>query len=198
MNFSELTDAVIAITRRPDLLTRTQSAVQAATLKAHHQDFFYKDLVEVTIEFEQPGFISNFAPTDVVPRFRKAKYLRIWEGLQDGFAGPFLKQIQIENSLDGYGLTKSDVYYTAGQLIQIRTCRELTRALFGCYVHPSIVTSAYSSWIAIEEPWAIIYEAARQLLKEIGHAELANQMAEAVAEVYRNLQISYVDDLAIT
>lgn len=198
MNFAELVAEVKSITRRPDLEQRIMSAIQAATLKIHHMDFWYKDLIEVTVEFSDPQFISNFAPTDVIPRFRKAKYLRIWEGDAAGIPTRFLTPIQIENVLDGYGYQKSDVFYQAGNLIQIRTRAPLQRALFGCYAHPNVTTSAYSSWIAVEEPYAIIHEACRVIYREIGYAEQASVQESLLAEIIVSMRMSYIDDIPVT
>lgn len=199
MNLAELIAECKAITRRPDLHDRTQSAVLAATLKVHHMDFWYKDLVEVTIEFDDPQFISNFAPTDVIPRYRKAKYIRIWEGdATSGVPLSFLTPIQIEQALDGYGYHKNNVFYQAGNLIQIRTAQPLKRALFGCYVHPNVTTSAYSSWIAVEEPYAIVHEACRVIFREIGATEQANTQERLLAEILTSMRMSYIDDIPVT
>lgn len=198
MNFAELVQEVKDITRRADLDARIQSAVKAATLKLHQIDFWYKDLVEVTIEFSDPQHISNFSPTDVIPRFRKAKYIRIWEGGMDGVPMNFLKPIQIENALDQYGYQKSDVFYQAGSLIQIRTRNQLQRALFGCYVHPNVTSSAYSSWIAVEVPFAIVHEACRVIFREIGLAEQSGIQESLLAEIISSMKMSYVDDLPVT
>lgn len=199
MNFNEIVAEVVIITRRPDLEERTQSAVRAATLKAHHSDFYYKDLYEQSVEFGQEYFIQNFLPTDIFPNFRKAKYVRFWHGDVDGQPGRFLEPIQIENSLDGYGCNKADVFYMAGQLLQIRTSAPIKRCLFGAYLHPKIIpVNDYCSWIANEYPWAIIHEAARSIFKAIGKDSEAAEQTRLVAEEYQLLKMSNVDDVPLT
>ena len=47
MNFSDLVEEVKTITARPDLQSKAESAVSAATLKAHNSGFYYNDLVEL-------------------------------------------------------------------------------------------------------------------------------------------------------
>lgn len=197
MTFDELVAEVITLTRRPDLVERTQQAVRAATLKAHHRDFFYKDLKEESIEFGQEFYIQNFLPTDIFPNFRKAKYIRFWIGdeLPNGRPGPFMTPIGIENSIDLYNYDKTNVFYMAGELLQIRTCAPIKRCLFGAYLHPIITpVNKYCSWIAKEYPFAIIYEAARVIFKSIGMDQQTGEMTQLTAEEYRNLMISNVDE----
>lgn len=199
MNFSELVSEVLLIVKRPDLQTRIESAVRAATLKIHHTDFYYPDLVEVPVQFTTPANIQNFMPTDILPLFRKVKYIRMWQGDVDGSPGKFLTSIQIENSIDGYGYIKENVFYMAGQLLQIRASDLVHRVLFGCYVHPTITPAAsYKSWIADSYPYAIIYEAARTIFRSIGYQEQANEYAGLTAEVLREISISSIDDIPVT
>jgi len=199
MNFQELVNEVILITKRPDLKTRIESAVRAATLKAHHSDYYYKDLHELPVAFTEPFILQSFLPTDVAPNFRKIKYLRLWNGDIQGDVGQFLTPIQIENSLDSYNYIKTNVYYMAGQLIQMRGTCALDKVLFGCYLHPVVTPeTAFDSWIAVEMPYVIIYEASRVIFKSISFTEQANEYGQLTAEQYSELKLSYVDDVPLT
>jgi hypothetical protein len=199
MNFNELFAEVVLITKRPDLVDRTKQAIRAATLKIHHSDFYYRDLIEVPVQFTNPFILQSFIPTEVVPAFRKAKYVRLWNGGIEGDVGMFLTPIQIENSLDAYKNIKTNVFYMAGQNLQIRGCGPLDKVLFGCYVHPIVLPEAsYSSWIAVDKPYAIIYEAARAIFKGISFTEQANEYSQLVAEEVSELKMSYIDDVPIT
>lgn len=199
MTFEELVQEVISITKRPDLEARIRSNVRMATLKAHQSDFYYRDLIEVAVQFNDIFYLQSFVPTEIVPTFRKAKYIRLWEGGIDGSPGKFLTPIQIENSLDGYGIIKTDVFYMAGQNLQIRGTCALDKCLFGCYVHPTVLPeSSYASWIAVEMPAVIIYEAARVTFKSISNTEMANEYSALVQEQFAELRISYVDDVPLT
>jgi hypothetical protein len=199
MTFQEIYDEIILITKRPDLVDRTKQAIRAATLKAHQSDFYYKDLIETPVQFTEPFYLQSFVPTEVVPAFRKAKYIRLWVGGITGNAGKFLTPIQIENSIDGYGHTKSDVFYMAGQLLQIRGCSPLDKVLFGCYKNPTVTPeAAYSSWIAVEMPYVIIFEAARTIFKSMSYTEQANEYSQLVGEQFQELKLSYVDDVPLT
>ena len=199
MTFQEIYDEIILITKRPDLVDRTKQAIRAATLKAHQSDFYYKDLIEVSVQFTLPGYLQSFIPTEVVSAFRKAKYIRVWLGDVNGEPGKFLTPIQIENSLDGYGCLKSDVYYMAGQNLQIRGTCPLDKVLFGCYQNPTVTPeTSYNSWIAVEMPYVIVYEAARTIFKSMSYTEQANEYSQLVSEQFQELKLSYVDDVPLT
>ena len=199
MTFAELVAEVVSITKRPDLIERIKANVRAATLKAHHSDFYYKDLFEVPVQFTEIFILQSFVPTDVSPRFRKAKYVRRWLGGADGHFGNFFTPIQIENSIDNYGCTKNEVYYMAGQALQMRGAMPIDKILFGCYQHPVVTPeTAYDSWIATEMPYVIIYEAARVTFKSYSFTEAANEYSQLVAEQFSELKLSYVDDVPLT
>lgn len=204
MTFDEMVAEVVSITKRPDLVERIKSNIRAATLKAHQSDFYFKDMFEIAVQFENPFYLQSFIPTEVAPRFRMAKYIRLWnytEGTDPNSGGPgdFLENIQIENSKDSYGYIKTNVFYMAGQALQIRGTGPLNKILFGCYQHPLITPeSSYSSWIAAEMPYVIIYEAARVTFKSISYTEQANEYSQLVGELYSELKMSYVDCVPLT
>lgn len=199
MNFTELFNEVVIITKRPDLVDRTKQAIRAATIKLHHSDLYFKDLVEIPVQFTNLFFLQSFLPTEVVPNFRMVKYIRLWLGDQSGDVGQFLSPIQIENSLNAYKQIKTNVFYMAGQLLQIRGSSPLDKVLFGCYVNPVVTPEAsYASWIANEKPYAIIYEAARQVFSSISFTEQANMYGGMVAEELAELKLTYVDSVPLT
>ncbi|TFZ81700.1 hypothetical protein [Candidatus Macondimonas diazotrophica] len=193
MNFSELVDEVKSITARPDLQSSAESAVSAATLKAHTSGFYYNDLVELAVQFDEPRRIQTFDPADVSSYYRRVKYIRIWEGDADGEAKEILEPITTEVALDSYGYPRLNVFYMAGKFLQIRTYAELDKILFGFYRYPDITSESFSSWIAVELPWAIIWEAARTIFNRIGYQEQASQMQALVREQYSQLAFQAAD-----
>lgn len=191
MNFSELCQEVYSLTNRPDLVAETQSAVRAATLRAHHLDFFVKDLYENSFQFDTSDFYQTF-PTNLIPQFRAISYVRkYYPGVTNdtqyqaelvpplsaiGYYpgnnlpdGRFLDIVSPTNVLDSYHMNRVDVAYMAGQNINIRSGDKLQYILFGAYIHPNITQAAYQSWIATENPYCIIFDAASVIFKTIGY-----------------------------
>lgn len=198
MNFSELTNEVILITRRPDLQALTESAVRASTLKAHQKDFFYRDIKETGVEFATPATTLTFEPKELIPRYRHPAYIREWlydptDTTDFGQGGRKFTSILPSNAKDRYGCFRTDVYYLAGSVIQIRSSTPVSHILFGAYLYPDVGPDSFSSWIADEYPWAIIHDAARHVFYSIGAQEQARKQETLVAEQYTLLTINSIE-----
>lgn len=183
--FTELVADVTTITNRPDLVNETKLAIRSATLKAHHRDFFYKDLFEVGITCMEKLYIQTIYYKDVVPKFRAVSYLRKSNTAFE--QREFLTLITPEKVVDSYGINIPDSYYVAGLELKIRTRDQTDHFLFGCYVHPKVLEDDYDSWVADEYPLAIIYEAAATVFKLIGLDEQAAAYRDLVAIEYAEL-----------
>lgn len=186
MTLTELQDEVKLLTNRPDLVNETLSAVRAATLKLHQSDYYYKDLEELVIAFSAAAYRQQLEYRTLVPYYRALKYIRKSDITGSG-EGAFFDIIVPENVLDDYNLNRVDVCYVAGSVIQIKSSTSFQYALFGCYVNPNITTTGYDSWIALDHPYAIIYEAAAIIFKTVGETDqfaaytnLANQQLAEV------------------
>jgi hypothetical protein len=182
---------VYAITNRPDLVTETKTAVKAATLKAHQIDFFPKDIYETAIIWDPVSYVQSLDYRVLVPQWRAFKYLRKMEDDAET-VGAFFTLLTPEQTLDSYGVAKEDVCYLAGEQIEIKSSTEDTYMLLGCYVHPVITDSGYSSWIATEHPYAIVYEAASKIFSMIGWQEQDAAYRRESAEQFRIIRNSQI------
>lgn len=216
MDYADLVNGVYALTNRPDLVNETAQAISAATLFAHHSDFYYKDLVEVPAQFNNLAYIQQI-PLSFFTNFRALKYIRkyypgtgpnnppsqdqspnnlppLYGSYYDPGAnlpdGRFFTIVTPEAVLDPYFINKVDVAYIAGQTVQIRSADYFQYALCGYYAHPNVV--AYSSWIANEYPYAIIFKAASIVFKTIGFDEQNAQYQQLVAEQIAQVQASNI------
>lgn len=174
---SLITD-VYSLTNRPDLVNETALAVKAATLKAHQFDDWIKDLTEYSIQFSVADYYQSLDYKQVIPLWRKPRYIRKY----DTAPGIFLKYVEPEKVIDNYKLDRLDVFYVAGSNIQIRSSSLLQNILVGAYTNPDLTTSGYSSWIANDHPYAIIYEATAIIFKTVGYDEQVPVYRGMVAE----------------
>lgn len=176
MTLTELIEEVYILTNRRDLVGQTLSAVRSATLKIHQADYFYKDLFETGIVFGTAEYLQQLEYKTVVPRWRSLKYLRKTDST--GTLGSFFTVVAPEQVLDSYALNRNDICYVAGDVVQIRSSTEFQYAIVGCYRNPDVGAISYSSWIANDHPWAIIFEAATAVLLMIGKDSQARSMAQ--------------------
>ena len=177
--FSELCADVAILTNRPDLEAEIKLAVRQATLKMHHTDFYPKDIHETGIQFDEAKTVQSLDYRILVPRWRAFKYLRKYS---DSVAGQYFTLLSPEDTLDRYSINKENICYIAGEQLEIRSNTSDTYMLLGCYVHPDVTESGFSSWIAVEHPFAIVYEAVSTVYKSIGLDEQASMSKQNVAE----------------
>ena len=198
MTFDELVAEVYTLTNRPDLVAETKLAIKSATLKAHQTDFYSKDIYETGVEFTNPAYIQSLDLPSLISNFRAISYLRRMEDTTD--ADTTLGENVIEiitplEVLDSYGVTRTNVAYVAGRMLEIRSSVEFYTMMLGCYVLPIVRDGAYSSWIAELYPYTIVREAARTVFKTIGQDEQAAAYERLVAEEYLLLKMSALTDV---
>ncbi len=190
---TSLVDEVYSLTNRPDLVSETLFAVKTATLKAHNSDYFYKDLFETGVMFDTSVAQQSLDYKTLVPRWRALKYLRTYDASTDpGTPGDFVEIITPEQVLDSYSANREGVCYVAGQNLQIRTRAAHQYYLISCYRYPDTGTETFSSWIANEQPAAIILEAAAQVFKTIGYDEQFAAYRSMVSDQYAELKITNI------
>jgi hypothetical protein len=183
MTLTDLTNEVYTLTGRPDRVTETLSAIRSATLKLHQCDFFYKDLYETGIQFNTSDYLQQLDYRALFPLFRAVKYIRKYDYVNSA-PGKELSRIDVDNLFDQYNVTKTDVYYVGGAYLNINSCDQQQYYLIGIYQNPNITVANYNSWIALDHPYAIVFDAAATVFKAIGKDD------EAAA--YRNLVVEQI------
>lgn len=191
MTLAELRQEVYNLTNRPTLVAETLTAIRSATLKLHQSDYFYKDLFETGIEFSPAGVLVQFEYRTLLPRWRSLKYLRKTNstGIEQG---TLYEVIVPEAVLDSYHINRQNVCYVAGAYLHVRSAVSLQYALLGCYLNPDITESGFNSWIALDHPYAIVFEAAATVFKMIGDTEKFAAYTTLSAIQMQELKISNI------
>ena len=173
MTYATVLQDVYDITKRPDLTVETAIGIKSAVLQLHGQDFYSRDLYETGISFPTSDYLQTLDYKVLLPRWRSMKYLRKYDAV--GMTpGAKLSPVSIEKTIDGYKIDRTDVYYLAGVVYQIKSSTEEQYYLLGAYLWPSIDPSAFDSWIADEYPYAVAYKAATLAMRAIGHMDIAD------------------------
>jgi len=191
MTLAELIQEVYTLTARPDRVDETASAIKSATLKAHQSDYYYKDIYEVGVDFGTASYLQSLDYRTLIPRWRALKYLRKYD-LTTLVPGNFLSIITPDQLMDRYNVEKTNICYAAGAYINIKADTEERGYLVGCYINPDITTLTYNSWIALDHPYAIIFDAAATVFKAIGKDEEAAAYRGLVQEQISMLRASNI------
>ena len=170
MTLTELIAEVYTITNRPDLVGQTLTAVRSATLKLHQSDYYYKDLRETGVSFVSALYVQQLEYRPLFPKWRALKYVRKTD-VAGTDTGAFLELVVPENVLDIYKQNRNDICYVAGEVIQIRSSTQVQYIILGRYDNPDITQAGYDSWIALDHPYAIVFEAASTVFKMIGDTD---------------------------
>lgn len=178
MNLTELISAVYTQTNRPDLVAETLQAVLESTISIHSIDTFEKDLREADVVFSDGSLYIQQLDISMIPFYRKVAYLRkmdsgvnsVEQFRASGSVGNFLQKVEMSSIIDSYGYEKGDIFYQAGSSLNIKSTTPLKYVKLGWYAHPTVSSdpAIYSSWIAQELPYVIIYRAAGQVYATIG------------------------------
>ncbi len=190
--FTELCNDVYTITSRPDLVAETKLAVKAATLKMHQTDYYYKDLLETGIVFDTLDYTQQLDLLTIFPRFRALKYFRRYDNSTTGTPKEFFSVLTPKELVDSYGNDRTNVAYMAGSVLNIKSRDQIQYALLGIYQNPIIDEYQYNSWIAVENQFAIEYEAARLIFKQIGFDEQSSSFEKLVQEQVSTIRMSNI------
>lgn len=202
MTLAQLQAAVYTETNRPDLVPQTLQAVLAATMSLHGLDLFFKDVLTAQVVFDSCDYIQTL-DTTTMPFYRRINFLRKdWPSRYQQFeltgsplpplytfsegrilgisqSRAFINWISPDNILDNYKAEKIDVGYQAGSTLMIKSSTPLKYGLVGWYAWPNLDVgnggAAFSSWIAAEYPYAIVYKAASAILQKIGMTDAARK-----------------------
>lgn len=195
MTLTELKTEIYKFTARSDLTNETDAAVKAATLKAHMSDYYSRDLVETgNISIGSEASVHSIDLSSYTTRFRTLKYFKKAEDTTDT-DGTFLNILTPEETINSYGEYKTDTCYMAGTTLQVRSSTDFSRALIGYYQNPDITTGTFSSWIADDYPYIIIFDACRMVFNMIGLMEESRKYEGMTAEQYQLLKILATTDL---
>jgi len=185
MNLSELTNAVVTKTKRPDKAEDGSIllAIQEATLFAHNHDFFRRDIVELPIIFAVPQFQGKLDYPTVLPGFRKIAYWRKFEP-RACYVGEYLLPVEADQLLNQFNNPKTNKYYLAGRVINWVSSTADPAHLIGYYKYPGITRSNYDSWIGSDHPFPIINYASGIIFGQIGQQdEKTSHQSLAVAQL---------------
>jgi len=198
---ANLAALVYVETNRPDLISETYNAVLASITKMHCLDYFPRDIVTSKIVFDSSAYIQEL-DTTILPRWRAWKAIRKWDPTYINYqsnpnnslplisnslgfsANPsqalaFFNMIDLDDILDGYETEKVNVCYQAGTTLYMKSSTTFQQAFAFFYQYPNLdPTNSYanfSSWIADNHPYTIVYDAASAVLQKIGMTDAARK-----------------------
>jgi hypothetical protein len=190
MNFAELVTEVILWTKRPDLVSATNSAIRRNTLKWHRKEKWARDLVTITgIANPTPGQAIAVIPiASNFPRFRQFASVRVDQNTRP------LDALQLDDNYDLDGYARNNVYLVAGTNLNIKAAGGGFLTIDASYYQDPIAVSAgYSSWIADDYPDLIACGAAAEILAFDNESEIYKAAKASEAEQFTLLRANNLE-----
>jgi hypothetical protein len=172
---ADMETLVLAHTRRPDIPDTTAGAIRTATLRAHHVDFFPRDLAEGPLLYTPLSTAQYYSFDNVstlLPRVRSVKFIR---GIDSATAAPVedLEYREIDDLYDSCGNRRLSTYTLVGDTLRMYPQRATGSANVYYFSNPNVNGLEYSSWIADTYPDELSQWAAAIVFARTGFTEMA-------------------------
>lgn len=189
MTFNEIVEQVYIITGRPDLVEETKSAVRSAILRMHGTDFYFRDIWISQVVFPESVYIQAF-DTSQLARYRNTAFIRKWDPtLNQQQLNPLLQPRQADSQLVMFNpispenifdlqytsLLRTNVYYSAGSALYMRSPDAFQCVMLGFYQFPDVFGETVQTWLMDNHPFAVIYAACSVIFQSIGQQEMSRK-----------------------
>lgn len=192
-SFAQMTDLVVAETRRPELGSVTTAAIKSATLRAHHTDFFPRDLVGDSTQTFSPNSSAYFYDfpnvSTLFPRCRSIQFVQMLDTVN---FRP-VEKLEYRNTNDNYdenGDRRPSIYNLIGDTLRILPQDPTGRIEVFYYQNPNLIELQYSSWIADTYPEELAKWAAGIVFARTGYLEQANNYQDTHVKPFKEILIA--------
>lgn len=183
--FQQMRDEVIALTKRPELISVTDIAIRIATLRAHQVDFFPRDVASHPLTYTVPT--GNVLFVDIPALYTAVPLLRTPDFLQGLDNVTLLPNENLEyvpsykDFWDEHNELRGSVFTLMGDVLKVRFAGATGRATLYYYKNPDVAEATYSSWIADTykqdlAQWAAAIVWNRTGFQEVGQTTMQQQV----------------------
>lgn len=192
--FAEMEALVIGQTRRPEVPAITQAAIRSATLRAHHTDFFYRDLTPGNLSYVPTSGAQFYDLTDLpnlLPKLRSLQTVKSVDSLL--LPVEVLEYREMQDLYDADLALRPSVYTLIGDTLRIYPQAATGGLSVTYYKNPVTTELGYNSWIANDYPDELAMWAAAIVFARTGFAEMAADFQKThIAPFKEQLLSSYL------
>ena len=190
--FAELESLVVAQTRRPEVPAITQAAIRTATLRAHHTDFFARDLSTSALQYTPSSSAQFYDFADISSTLLRLRSFQLVQCVEPSTLIPVenLEYRELQDLYDSDQVRRCSMYTLIGDTA--RMYPTAATGLINVYYYRNPVTSSvgYSSWIADTYPDELAMWAAAIVFARTGFAEMAADFQRTHIQPFKELLIS--------
>ena len=190
---ASLTSLVVEQTKRPEIGPITLAAIKSAILRAHHTDFFPRDLREANLPYAltgaQPVFHDFSNLSLLAQNLRSVKTLYSIDPVTLAHVEK-LEYRELDDLYDSNGALRPGVYSLLGDTLRCYFQVWTGAAQLIYYCNPSFTSTTVSSWIADTYPEEIAAWAAGIVFARTGFAEMAQGFQELHVKPFKETLIA--------
>lgn len=193
--FASMVTRITDITKRPELVALTKTALRTATLRAHSVDFFPRDLDSVVLTFTPPtdgSFVDLTGIYTAAPFLRTSYFLQAEDTVTLQATENLEYVTSFQHFWDNEGVRRLSVFTQLGESIRASFTAATGRARLWFYKSPNMTEGLYSSWIANNHPDELAQWAAGIVWNRTGNQEMANHSAAFVEAFKEDLLSNYL------
>lgn len=189
---TELETLVIEQTKRPDIPAVTSAAIRSATLRAHHVDFFPRDLSEGLLSYAPSPAAAYYSIPNISTPLARLRSLKFVQCVDSVTAAPVerLEYRDMDDLYDSDGNRRQSVYTLLGDTLRVAPVLATGSVLAFFYANPNTAGLEYSSWIADTYPDQLALWAAAIVFARTGYAELADNYQRSHIAAFKETLIS--------
>lgn len=189
--FAELQTLVEEQTRRPEIPKITQAAIKTATLRAHHVDFFPRDLTEGPLTYTSSSVVFQDFPM-INTLLAHMRAMKIVVGVDSTTFAPVeeLEYREIDDLYDSDGNRRPSIYTLVGDTLRCYFQQQTGRCNVYYFRNPDTAQGTYSSWIADMYPDDLAAWAAAIVFARSGFLEMAKNHQDVYVKPFKELLIA--------
>lgn len=192
--FADMQAAVIANTKRPELVVLTDNAIRMATLRAHQVDFFPRDQSNVILNYTP--IVSGQIYVDYTTLYSIAPLIRTPDFMQSIDPATSLPTENLEYVVDfknfwnEYNELRSSCFTLLGANLRARSLSNTGKFQLYYYSNPPVDTVGYNSWIADMYKEELAMWAAAIIWMRSGFQEIAGQIQSNQVQPFKELLVT--------
>jgi hypothetical protein len=190
--FAEMETLVVGQTRRPEVTAVTQAAIRTATLRAHHTDFFKRDLSTGTLTYTPSSSAIFYDFTDISTTLLRMRAFQLMQSVDAATLIPSenFEYRELQDLYDSDNVLRTSMYTMIGDTLRVYPASATGRLDAYYYRNPVTTEVGYSSWIANEYPDELAMWAAAIVFARTGFAEMAADFQKTHVVPFKELLIA--------
>lgn len=188
---ADMETLVVAQTKRPDIAAITSAAIRTATLRAHHVDFFPRDLDEGSLSYTPSSVATSYSFPNLSSLLTRPRSLKFIQCIDSATAVPVekLEYRDVDDLYDSDGNRRQSTYTLVGDTLRIFPQLATGAATAFYYKNPNVNGLEYSSWIADTYPDELSQWAAAIVFARTGFAEMAADFQRTYIAPFKEMLI---------